>query len=141
MCLPSSPGRAADLAGVTLSFACLLHCLALPLAILIAPALSGWLALTEGVHAAILLLALPAALIAMSEGWRRHRMWTPALFAAAGLALLALGLAAHERLLPVADPEAADRWFSTTGALALASAHIANWRRRDHARDHAAASD
>lgn len=45
MCLParpSLPSRAADLLGVSLSLACILHCLALPLLLLAAPALSAW---------------------------------------------------------------------------------------------------
>lgn len=135
MCLPSPRARTADLAGIALSSACLIHCLALPLALLIAPALGGWLALPEWLHAAILLLALPAALIAMTDGWRNHRRWTPLLLAAAGLGLLALGLAAHEGWLAAADPETADRLFSSAGAIALASAHLLNWRLRHRGRD------
>src|SRR3546814_1472075 len=65
MCLPAARPRLADLTGIFLSLTCLIHCLALPLAILLAPALSRWIALPEGVHAAILLLALPAAAVAM----------------------------------------------------------------------------
>jgi predicted hotdog family 3-hydroxylacyl-ACP dehydratase len=110
--------------------ACLIHCLALPLLLLLAPALSRWIALPEGVHAAILLLALPAAAIAMKDGWRRHRRRAPTIFAVAGLGLLALGLSAHEGWIAVADPEAADRLLTSTGALALAAAHLVNWRWR-----------
>src|SRR3546814_8615779 len=73
MCLPAARTRLADLTGIFLSLTCLIHCLALPLAILLAPALSRWIALPEGVHAAILLLALPAAAVAMRDGWRRHQ--------------------------------------------------------------------
>ncbi|MDZ3833375.1 MAG: MerC domain-containing protein [Sphingopyxis sp.] len=130
MCLPSPHARAADLAGVTLSLTCLVHCLALPLAILFAPALSPWLTLPDGVHSAVLLIAMPTALIAMTGGWRDHRHPAPPLIAAAGLGLLALGLAAHEGWLAVSDPEVADRWLSSLGALALASAHLINWRLR-----------
>ena len=133
MCLPSPRARTADLAGIALSSACLVHCLALPLALLVAPALGNWLRLPDGLHRAILLLALPAALIAMADGWRRHRRWTAPLLAAAGLGLLALGLAAHERWLAVADAETADRLFSSAGAIALASAHLLNWRLRHRA--------
>lgn len=128
MCLPAARPRLADLAGLALSFTCLVHCLALPLAILLAPALSRWIALPEGVHAAILLLALPAAAIAMRGGWRRHRRAAPAMLALAGLGLLALGLSAHEGWIAATDPEAADRLLTSAGALALAAAHIANWR-------------
>jgi hypothetical protein len=130
MCLPAARPRLADLTGIALSFTCLLHCLALPLLLLLAPALSRWIALPEGVHAAILLLALPAAAVAMRDGWRRHRRIVPAILAAAGLGLLALGLSAHEGWIAVANPEAADRLLTSIGALTLAAAHLANWRWR-----------
>lgn len=130
MCLPSPRAQSADLAGIALSSVCLVHCLALPLALLLAPALASWLRLPEWLHAAILLLALPAALVAMTDGWRRHRRWAPPLLAAAGLALLTLGLAAHETWLVTADPESADRLLSSAGAIALVSAHLLNWRLR-----------
>lgn len=128
MCLPAARPRLADLTGIVLSLTCLVHCLALPLALVLAPALSRWIALPEGVHAAILLLALPAAGIAMRDGWRRHRRLAPTVLAAAGLSVLALGLAAHEGWMVAADPAAADRLLTSTGALALAAAHLANWR-------------
>jgi hypothetical protein len=130
MCLPAARPRLADLTGIVLSFTCLLHCLALPLALLLAPALSRWIALPEGIHAAILLLALPAAAIAMRDGWRRHRRLVPTILAVSGLGLLALGLSAHEGWIEAADPEAADRLLTSLGALTLAAAHLVNWRWR-----------
>lgn len=136
MCLPSPRARTADIAGITLSSACLVHCLVLPLALLAAPALGAWLCPPEWVHAAILLLALPAALIAMSDGWRRHRRWAPSVLAGMGIGLLTLGLAAHEGWLPTPDRESADRWLTSAGALTLAAAHLANWRWRHRAGRH-----
>lgn len=130
MCLPASRPRGADLLGVGLSLTCLVHCLALPLAILLAPALSRWLALPEGVHAAILLLALPAAAMAMIDGRQRHRRWMPAILAMLGLGLLTLGLTAHEGWIAVADREIADRLLTSAGAISLAAAHLLNWRLR-----------
>ena len=136
MCLPAARPRLADLAGILLSLTCLIHCLALPLILLLAPALSRWIALPEGVHAAILLLALPAAAVAMRDGWRRHRRLVPAVFAVAGLSLLALGLSAHEGWIAVANPAAADRLLTSAGALALAAAHLVNWRWRHRGGGH-----
>ncbi|MFC3786971.1 hypothetical protein GGR90_002474 [Sphingopyxis italica] len=136
MCLPAARPRLADLTGILLSLTCLIHCLALPLILLLAPALSRWIALPEGVHAAILLLALPAAAVAMRDGWRRHRRLVPAVFAVAGLSLLALGLSAHEGWIAVANPAAADRLLTSAGALALAAAHLVNWRWRHRGGGH-----
>ena len=133
MCLPARPSlrsRAADLLGVGLSLACLIHCLALPLLLLAAPALSAWLALPEAFHAIVLLLAAPAAALALSDGWRRHRHPYPVAAALTGIALLAAGLAAHEGWIAALDPETGDRLLTSLGALGLASAHIANWRLR-----------
>ena len=136
MCLPAARPRLADLTGILLSLTCLIHCLALPLILLLAPALSRWIALPEGVHAAILLLALPAAAVAMRDGWRRHRRTMPAILAVTGLGLLALGLSAHEGWIAAANPEMADRLSTSAGALTLAAAHLVNWRWRHRSGGH-----
>lgn len=128
MCLPLPRPRAFDLAGITLSLACLIHCLGLPMLLMLAPALTRWLSLPEGVHAAILLLALPAAVAAMAQGWWRHRRPLPSVMTAVGLALLALGLAAHEGWIVTADPEAADKLLTSIGAIGLTAAHLLNLR-------------
>ena len=133
MPLPAARPRLADLAGLALSATCLIHCLALPMLLLLAPALGHWIVLPEWTHAAILTLALPAALMAMRGGWYRHRRSAPGLVAAAGLGLLALGLAAHEGWVALAEPAAADTLLTSLGALGLAWAHVANWR-LNHAR-------
>lgn len=133
MPFPAARLRLADLAGMALSATCLVHCLALPMLLLLAPALGHWIALPEWTHAAILLLALPAAFVAMRGGWRHHARSWPAALAAAGLGLLMLALAAHEGWVAVADPAATDRLLTSVGALGLAAAHLANWRLRHRA--------
>jgi hypothetical protein len=130
MCLPAARPRLADLLGITLSLTCLVHCLALPLLILLAPAVSRWVAAPEWMHAAILLLALPAATFAMKDGWRRHGRVAPAALAATGVSFLAAGLAAHEGWMALPDPEFADRLLTSLGAVTLATAHLLNWRWR-----------
>lgn len=132
MCLPVPRPRAADLAGITLSLACLIHCLGLPMLLMLVPVMSRWLSLPEGVHAAILLLALPAAAAAMVQGWRRHRRPLPSVMAVTGLALLTLGLAAHESWIVTSDPAATDRLLTSIGAIGLAAAHLLNWRWLHH---------
>jgi len=139
MCFPAARPRLADLLGMALSATCIVHCLALPMLLLLAPALSHWIALPEWTHAAILLLALPAAFVAMRGGWRRHARSWPAGLAVAGLGLLILGLAAHEGWVAASDPAAADRLLTSLGALSLAGGHLANWRLRHRTGLHPAA--
>jgi len=136
MCIPAARPRFADLLGITLSLTCLVHCLALPLLILLAPALGTWIAMPEWVHAAILMLALPAATFAMKDGWRRHGRALPAMLAATGVGFLAAGLAAHEGWLALPDPESTDRLLTSLGAVALVTAHLLNWRWRHDFREH-----
>lgn len=136
MCIPAARLRFADLLGITLSLTCLVHCLALPLLILLAPALGTWIAMPEWVHAAILMLALPAATFAMLDGWRRHGRALPAMLAATGVGFLAAGLAAHEGWLALPDRESTDRLLTSLGAVALVTAHLLNWRWRHDFREH-----
>lgn len=102
---------------------CLVHCLGLPLLIAALPAIAARVDLGEGFHLAVLLFALPVSGFALIEGWRRHRGLVPLFVGAAGLALLALGLAFENWV-------AVETGVTVAGSLLLAGAHIANWRRR-----------
>jgi hypothetical protein len=101
----------------------MLHCLALPLLLAALPALAAQLGPHEGMHWAILALALPTGAIALGGGWRRHRAAAPLIVGAIGLASLAAGVA-----LPLR--ELFETGLTITGSLLLAGAHLANWRRR-----------
>jgi hypothetical protein len=105
------------------SVLCLIHCLALPILIAALPALAARLELGEGFHLAVLAFALPVSAVALGEGWRRHRGLTPLFVGAAGLTLLAAGLAFE-------DWVAVETGLTVAGSLLLAGAHIANWRGR-----------
>lgn len=105
------------------SVLCLIHCLALPIVIAALPALAARLDLGEGFHLAVLAFALPVSAVALGEGWRRHRGLTPLFVGAAGLVLLAAGLAFEEWV-------AVETGVTVAGSLLLAGAHVANWRGR-----------
>lgn len=102
---------------------CLLHCLGLPILIAALPALAGRLDLGDGFHLGVLAFALPVSAYALGEGWRRHRGLTPLFVGAAGLALLALGLAFEAWAV-------VETGVTVAGSLLLAGAHLANWRGR-----------
>lgn len=105
------------------SVLCLFHCLALPIMIAALPALAARLDLGEGFHLGVLAFALPVSAVALGEGWRRHRGLTPLFVGAAGLVLLAAGLAFEEWV-------AVETGVTVAGSLLLAGAHVANWRGR-----------
>lgn len=102
---------------------CLIHCLALPIVIAALPALAARLDLGEGFHLGVLAFALPVSAFALGEGWWRHRGLTPLFVGAAGLVLLAAGLAFEEWV-------AVETGVTVAGSLLLAGAHVANWRGR-----------
>ena len=110
----------AESAAVTASLLCMVHCLALPLAIALLPALAGVLTVPESFHIGILLFAAPMALFALATGWRQHGRAVPLLLGTPGIALLgiALLLPAHETALTVA------------GSLLLVAGHLRNWSLR-----------
>lgn len=105
---------------VGLSGLCVVHCLALPLVVgalpLLAPLSAGhW-------HAQMLIMVVPLSLLAVGIGYRRHRNLRVIAGAVAGLCLLIVGATvAHSTLGIVAD-----RVFTISGSLVLATAHFFN---------------
>jgi hypothetical protein len=114
--------RLLDSLAIGASMLCLVHCLLLPLVILLLPMLAHILDVPEEFHLAVFLLAVPTSLLALRAGWRQHgcrAVWLPAL---SGLTLLAAGLF-------VAPTEAAEVAVTVAGSLLLALGHLLNWRR------------
>ena len=114
-----------DASAIGLSSLCLIHCLVLPVAAALLPLL-GAAAQAEWVHLLLVAVAAPLAGLAL---WRAHRRrpLPPALVAlavggVAGLLAGALGAGGERMETP----------FTVAGSLALAAAHVWNWRRRPH---------
>jgi predicted neutral ceramidase superfamily lipid hydrolase len=107
-----------DIASMSLSGLCVIHCLALPFVIVALPFL-GIFANNDWVHPILVIIAAPLSLWAIisSSAWRK---WKISLLVAAGITLLALaafvpGLSANEVTL------------SVIGALCIAAAHALNY--------------
>lgn len=112
-----------DRAALTASAACMVHCLALPLLVAAIPALSAVVAVPESFHRAVLLIAIPAAVLALTQGRRQHGAGWPWQLGATGVALLVAGA----WFVPEGHPETV---VTVAGSLLLAWAHVANWRLR-----------
>lgn len=113
-----------DALAIGISATCLVHCLALPVAVALIPAASRWLDLPESIHLWLLLAAAPLSSAVLITAWRKRP--------GAGATALALGFAGLTGLaggLALAG-SAIEPVVTSAGAILLASAHLLNWRRR-----------
>lgn len=124
---PKPSAALLDGAAIAVSFACLVHCLLLPLLFALLPAASQAFGLPEFFHLAAFLFAVPASGLAMTAGYRLHGALLPALMGAIGLVLIGLGaLGGFELML--------ETGVTVAGSLLLAVGHVRNWRLRTHMR-------
>ena len=117
------PGKRVPLDAIAIaaSALCLVHCLMLPLLLVLVPTLTAILVVPESFHEAALVFAVPTSILALAAGFQRHRQLLPAIVVVPGALLLALGVWAVEA-----------RWEEATltiaGALLLSIGHALNWR-------------
>ena len=114
-------GRLLDVSAIGLSGLCLGHCLLMPVAALLLPALAAWTH-AEWVHLVFVLVAAPLTALALL-GAGAHRA-PPAILALGVLGVA--GLAAGVVGWPTRE---AETLTTILGSLCLAAAHLSNWRR------------
>lgn len=83
-------GERAERWVVWASVTCAVHCLALPVMVVVAP----WFVLGEIVERGVLVLLLPVTALLSWRSVRRHGRWTPCAPVGAGLVLWSVALAA-----------------------------------------------
>lgn len=113
-----------DQAAIGLSLLCLVHCLALPLLLVLLPALAALPIADERFHLALLTLVLPTSAAALWLGWRRHRRWRVMAWGLAGVGILVFAAAFGHDLLG----EGGERGLTVIGALLVAASHLRNFR-------------
>lgn len=133
-----------DLLGAGVSFACTLHCIALPLLLAFVPA--AMMALRSFQHPAhglmtvlltlsrwewaFALVASTLAILSTVAGWRQHRHRIPGALAAVG-AVLVISAALY---LPLKESIAGHSGATIIGGSLLAAAHLGNRRALREAR-------
>lgn len=106
----------ADGAAIGISMLCLVHCLAIPTLLALAPWLVPGFMVDESFHVTAVAIALPASAIALASSLQARPLTV--LIAGIGLALLFTGTLVEEELLEVS--------ITVCGALLVAAAHIRN---------------
>jgi hypothetical protein len=141
-----------DSLAIGMAGVCAVHCLLMPLLIVLLPIIATSFFVHQDFHLWMLLLVIPTTSFAIFMGCRKHReKWIVAL-SAVGLAVLSADLA-HERSVHAAyaaehaghdhaahvhgpscihnvaeNPVNAWAWINTFGGLFLAGAHVRNYR-------------
>ena len=111
--------RSTDFLGIVVSSLCLMHCLALPVALALIPAISSQFAEQEWVHLVLVVCATGIIGWAFPKGLRVHHQFKPLGLALIGLTLLSLALL-------VGEGHWAEKVLTSIGALATAAAHLWN---------------
>jgi len=119
---------ALDWLAVSISALCALHCLALPIILLLFPLLIGSVFTDEDFHRLILWVILPTSFIAVAAARYRHPDKRVLLWVGVGMALLLLAAFwAHDHA-----PVWVDISLTTVGGLILAFGHIRNLQLSRH---------
>jgi hypothetical protein len=122
--------RQLDILAISISGMCAMHCLLMPLALVIFPILSGSLFAGEDFHRFLLWVILPTSGTAFLLGCRRHKDASVMMLGLTGIFLLVVSAIWGHNLAG----EPGERMMTVLGGLMLATAHIRNFRlcRHDH---------
>ena len=114
----------ADKASITLSMACMIHCLLMPSFLVLT---SGFFALSidnELIHKAFLIIVLPVSLYAWITGYRNHKVLSYFYIGTSGLWLLIFAIFFGESVFG----ELAEKSLTLLGSIIVASAHYKNYK-------------
>ena len=122
----SGPSKVLDKVAVAFSGLCLVHCLALPLLIVILP-FSGQF--SDGhLHMKMLILVVPVSVVALALGFQRHRHPGVVIAGVAGMIIITVGSTIAHNYYGLFT----DRLLTIVGSLVLAYTHYRNSRLTRH---------
>ncbi|MFB2769601.1 MerC domain-containing protein [Pelatocladus sp. BLCC-F211] len=113
-----------DKAAIALSTTCAIHCMFLPVLLVMLPALATTSLGSENFHRLMLWFAFPVSVLALTQGCRRHKDRIVLTAGILGLVLLVTTAVFGHTLLT----EDGERIATVSGATALAFGHIRNYK-------------
>ena len=114
----------ADKLSITLSLACMIHCLLMPSFLLLT---SGFLALSidnELIHRVFLIIVLPVSLYALITGYQNHKILSYLYLGISGLWLLFFAVFFGEGVFG----EFAEKSLTLIGSIIVATSHYKNYK-------------
>lgn len=113
-----------DKTAIGLSLLCAVHCLLLPLVVILLPSLAASTFAGEAFHQWLVLAVVPTSLIALTMGCRKHHQKTVLAWGLSGLAFIFLALMlGHDTL-----GETGEKTFTLIGAAFIAWGHYRNFK-------------
>ena len=117
-----------DKAAISLSLPCSIHCLAMPLAVVLLPSIAALPLEDEAFHLWVLYAVVPISAYALTMGCKRHKRYRVLLLGVIGLFILATtALLGHETL-----GEAWEKTLTVLGTSIIALGHLWNYRLCQH---------
>lgn len=113
-----------DKTAIGFSVACALHCLLLPVTIILLPTFTANILANEYFHQMMLWVVLPTSLLALFMGCRKHRNMSVLALGLPGLIILSLAAFIGHDLLG----ETGEKVASVLGAFLIALGHLKNHR-------------
>ena len=111
-----------DKISICLSVCCILHCIALPIIILIIPSFASFWINDEKIHLYLVLLAIPISLFTMIKSFKLHTSYKCMSLAGVGLLLLISAIYMHDL------GEMFEKSFTILVATILSMGHFLNIR-------------
>ena len=112
--------RLTDYASISLASVCVVHCFLAPVALILFPVVGSTVLFGEIFHELILLLVVPASIVAIFLGCRRHKDFKVIMLGVVGLCFLIAGT--------FAATVYQDSVLTFIGAFIMASGHLRNFR-------------
>lgn len=113
-----------DKFAIGLSLLCTIHCLAVPVLLVMLPSLASLQLDNEAFHAWMVLAVLPTSLYALTLGCKKHKRYRLVALGCTGLVLLVSAVLLGEEVLS----EAGEKLVTVVGAGLVAWGHLLNFR-------------
>lgn len=114
----------ADKTAVSLSLLCAIHCLAMPLLVVLMPAIAGMFIADEVFHIWLAFAVIPVSVYALTMGCKKHKRYQLLIIGGIGVAiLLSAPIVGHDFL-----GETWEKILTAIGAVIIAFAHVLNFR-------------
>ena len=115
---------ASDKAAISLSVLCMVHCLLLPLLVVLLPSIAALPLQDEVFHIWMVIAVVPISAYALTMGCKKHKRYLMLLVGAVGLLILSIvAFFGHDLL-----GEELEKMGTLVGALIIAIAHVWNFR-------------